>query len=93
MAIVAVQLALTALFLGMTIMYTHHAQIQVIKCSSLATLCALDKNTREHIGGIDNLEGLKENARCLAVRLQRGASGIAVWLGMLRDSDGQSDIH
>jgi hypothetical protein len=62
--------------------------MQVIKCSSLATLVALDRNTRDHIGGIDDLEGLKENAPCLAVRLQRGASGIAIWFGMMRDSTG-----
>ncbi|KAK1753682.1 hypothetical protein QBC47DRAFT_304021 [Echria macrotheca] len=91
MAMVAAQLGLTALFLVITMIYTHRAQMQVIKCSSLATLCALDSNTRGHIGGIDDLEGLKEKAKCLAVRLQRGASGIALWLGMLRD--GQSEVQ
>jgi len=85
---VAVQLALTALFLILTMVYTHRAHMQVIKSSTLATLVALDRNTREHIGGIDDLEGLKENAPCLAVRLQRGASGIALWLGMMRDDNG-----
>ena len=49
-------------------------------------MCALDKNTREHIGGIDDLEGLKEKAKCLTVRLQRGASGVALWLGMQREA-------
>jgi hypothetical protein len=88
MAMVAVQLALTALFLILTMVYTHRAHMQVIKSSTLATLVALDRNTREHIGGIDDLEGLKENGSCLAVRLQRGASGIALWLGMMRDDNG-----
>ena len=93
MTMVAAQLVLTALFLGMTGVYTHRMHMQVIKASSLATLCALDKNTREHIGGINDLEGLKERAKCLAVRLQKGPSGIALWLGMLRDADAQSEIH
>ncbi|KAK4445359.1 hypothetical protein QBC34DRAFT_451388 [Podospora aff. communis PSN243] len=88
MAMVAVQLALTALFLILTMVFTHRAHMQVIKCSSLATLVALDGNTRDHIGGIDDLEGLKENAPRLAVRLQRGTNGIAVWLGMMRHSTG-----
>jgi len=91
MAMVAAQLALTALFLVMTMVHTHRAEMQVIKCSSLATLCALDKNTREHIGDLDDLEGLKNKATCLTVRLQRGASGVALWLGMQRD--GGSEVR
>lgn len=83
---VAAQLALTALFLAITMASTYRSHMQVIKCSSLATMCALDKNTREHIGGIDDLEGLKEKAKCLTVRLQRGASGVALWLGMQREA-------
>ncbi|KAK3339719.1 hypothetical protein B0T25DRAFT_466605 [Lasiosphaeria hispida] len=91
MAMVAAQLVLTLLFLGMTVVTTHRAQMQVIKCSSLAMLCALDRNTRDHIGGINDLEGLKRKAKCLAVRLQRGGSGIALWLGMQRDGRSGSE--
>jgi hypothetical protein len=76
----AVQLVLTFIFLGLTMLATHKAQMQVIKCSSLATLCALDKNARGHVGGINDLDSLGKKARMFGVRLERGSSGVALWL-------------
>jgi len=89
MAMVAAQLGLAVLFLGMTVAVTYRARMQVIKCSSLATLCALDKNTRECIGGIEDVEGLKVKAKTATVRLQQGLNGAALWLGMQRDGSGR----
>jgi len=86
----AVQLVLTALFLALTVLTTQRAKVQVIKCSSLATLCALDKTARQHVGGINDLESLGKKAKVLGVRLERGSSGVALWLGIGRRS-GQSD--
>ena len=82
MAVLATQLALTALFLILTISATYTSRMQVIKSSSLATLCALDKSTHQYIGGFDDLEGLNKKAKDLGVRLERGSSGVALWLGM-----------
>jgi len=83
-SMLAVQLALTLIFLVLTIYTTHQAQMQVIKCSSLATLCALDKGARGHVGGINDLDSLGKKARMVGVRLERGSGGVAVWLGMGR---------
>ncbi|KAK0654739.1 hypothetical protein B0T16DRAFT_432514 [Cercophora newfieldiana] len=83
-SMLAVQLVLTFLFLGLTMLATHKAQMQVIKCSSLATLCALDKNSRGHVGGINDLDSLAKKAKMIGVKLERGSSGVALWLGMGR---------
>ncbi|KAK0634213.1 hypothetical protein B0T14DRAFT_534127 [Immersiella caudata] len=87
-AMLAVQLVLTFIFLSLTMIATHRARMQVIKCSSLATLCALDKNTRGHVGGINDLDSLGKKAKMLGVRLERGSSGVALWLGTGRGTAG-----
>lgn len=75
------QLVLAAVFLSLTIAATSQARMQILKCSSLATLCALDEGARRDIGGIGDLEGLDEKARRFGVRLNRDSSGVALSLG------------
>lgn len=87
LGMLASQLVLTAVFLAFTMLSTRRAHMQVIKCSSLATLCALDKTTRQHVGGINDLDSLEQKAKMLGVHLERNSSGVALWLGVRR-SDG-----
>ena len=44
-------------------------------------MCALDKDTRQVLGDINDFDKLHERARTAKVRLERRSSGIAVWLG------------
>ncbi|KAK5662134.1 hypothetical protein OQA88_8039 [Cercophora sp. LCS_1] len=81
MAMLAAQLLLTALFLVITITQTYLSRMQVIKNSSLATLCALDKTTRQQVGSFGDLDQLAKKAKDLEVRLERDKSGVALWLG------------
>lgn len=70
----------------MTTMFKTYAdRVQILKGSSLATLCGLDKASRKHLGGINDLETLNRRARDLSVRLERGSSGVALWLAMKKD--------
>ncbi len=78
----ASQLFLTAIFLVLTIAVTRAERIQVIKGSNLAALSALDPATRQHLGDIDNLDALNGKAKTVKVRLERGSSGVALWLRM-----------
>lgn len=75
------QLVLSAVFLSLTIAATSRARMQILKCSSLATLCGLDEGARRGVGGIGDLEGLDEKARRFGVRLDRDSSGVALSLG------------
>jgi hypothetical protein len=82
LAMLASQLFLTAVFLILTMMVTHTERIQVIKGSSLAPFCAMDWATRQHLGGINDLDALDQKSKELRVRLERGSSGVALWLCM-----------
>ena len=75
------QLVMATVFLALTIAATYRARIQIVKCSSLATLCALDEAARHEVGGIGDLEGLDEKARRFGVRMERDSSGVALSLG------------
>lgn len=81
MAMLGVQLLLAAIFLTLIIARTYVLRMQVIKNSSLATLCALDKNTRQQIGSFGDLDGLSKRARHIEVKLERDKDGVALWLG------------
>ncbi|KAK0658496.1 hypothetical protein QBC41DRAFT_331942 [Cercophora samala] len=89
MGMLTTQLVLTTLFLVLTVVATYMSRVQVIKSSSLATLCALDEETRRDIGGIgDGVDQLEKRAKKVPVRLERrgdvedSASGAVVWLGI-----------
>lgn len=84
LAMLATQLFLTAVFLVLTIVATRAERLQIIKGSNLAALCAMDPATRRHVGNIDDLDALTQRAKTLRVRIERGSSGVAVWLRMRR---------
>jgi hypothetical protein len=74
------ELLFSVLFLMGTLLMTHAAGIQIIKGSSLATLCSLDESTRRFLGGINDFEAMKQRARRVEVKLEKGVSGIGLWL-------------
>ncbi|KAK3998126.1 hypothetical protein QBC44DRAFT_254497, partial [Cladorrhinum sp. PSN332] len=71
MAMLATQLVLTGVFLGITMGVTCRARLQVVKNSSLATLCALDEEIRRGAGGVGCLEGSQKWAKGVGVHLER----------------------
>ncbi len=76
------QLGLVTLFFAMTVAQTYIARMHVLKGCPLATMCALDRDTRTALGDVD--EGAKFRARAegLRVRLVRGQGidGAGLWL-------------
>jgi len=80
------ELLLSTLFLVGTIVVTKRSRMQIIKCSSLATMCALDEPTRRRLGDIHDLEAVEDTARRTNVRLEKAVSGLAVWLSGSRRS-------
>ena len=78
----AAQLLLTLVFLVATMSSTRASGVQILKGSSLATMCGLDKSTRRHLGDINDLRRLEKRAEGVKVRLERGSSGAALWLAM-----------
>jgi len=83
-----VELALSTVFLVGTIAVTKMSRLQIVKSSSLATMCALDGHTRRHLSDINDLASVEEQARKTDVRLERSVSGLAMWLTMARARDG-----
>ncbi|KAH6856284.1 hypothetical protein B0I37DRAFT_366999 [Chaetomium sp. MPI-CAGE-AT-0009] len=79
----AAQLILTGAFLIFTVSATRRARMQVVKCSSLALLYALDEPTRQCVGSIKDLESMTQMARMAGVRLERSTSQMA--LSMVED--------
>ncbi|KAL2267264.1 hypothetical protein VTJ83DRAFT_4541 [Remersonia thermophila] len=79
LAMLATQLVLTGVFLAVTVVVTRAERVQVLKGSSLAALCVLDRDARERLGGVDSLAGLGKRAKEVKLRLERDAGG-RVWL-------------
>lgn len=77
----ASQILLTSVFFACVVVSTHRSGIQILKGTSIATLCGLDKMTRRRLGDISDLSGLNNAAEKTAVRLERGSAGTALWLG------------
>jgi hypothetical protein len=48
---------------------------QVLRLSTLATLCALDEPTRQKLGHIGDYEGIRQRAEELQVMLVDGQTG------------------
>ena len=82
----AAQLALTLVFIVATIVSTRASGVQILKGSSLATMCGLDKNTRKYLGDINDLKKLGGRAEDVRVRMEKGSSGMALWLAMEKKS-------
>jgi hypothetical protein len=77
------ELILAMVFLLATALMTRWAGMQVIKGSSLATMCALDDETRRHVGWIYDFEDMKERAEHTNVKLETAPSGAALWLSLV----------
>lgn len=77
------ELGLTAALLVGIIVITKRSRIQAIKSSLLAAMCTLDEKTRLHLGDIDYLASLDDQASKAEVKLEKSISGLAVWLSML----------
>ncbi len=45
-------------------------------------MCGLDEASRKHLGGINDSETLNKRAKNLKARLERGSTGIAMWLNV-----------
>lgn len=86
-SVLSLQLGCASLFLFLVIVSTTRAQMQVLKSSSLATLTALRPEDRRELGGMLSIDHLEDNARKTKVRLERGASGLAVWLAVARSGE------
>lgn len=65
----AAQLFLTSLFLVSVLIETWIARVQILKGSTLATMCALDSAARNAVGGIGQLAELDKRAKSLGVAL------------------------
>ena len=74
-SLLAAQLGLTIIVLLFTIVATYRSRLQVLKGSSLATMCALSQRVRTQLGGMENMERLKERAQGTSVKLERGTDG------------------
>ena len=75
------QIVVSAVFLGIIIIRTRTQNLQVVKSSSLATLAALDEESRMYLGSIDDLSALRDRAKRLHVKLDMsGALGLNMWL-------------
>ena len=77
---VCLELLLSTLFLAGTIIVTKRSRLQIMKSSSLATMCALDEPTRRRLGDIHDLDAVEKAARRTDVRLERAVSGMGMWL-------------
>jgi hypothetical protein len=71
----AIQLSLTIIVLLFTTIATYRSRIQILKGSSLATMCALSQNVKAQLGGVDDMEGLRSKAKTIRVVLKRNADG------------------
>jgi hypothetical protein len=71
----AVQVCLTIVVLIFTMIATCRSHMQILKGSSLATMCALNEKAKAKLGGVGDMDTLKSKAKELNVKLQRGAAG------------------
>ncbi len=82
--LLAAQLFLTSLFLVAIVIESRLARVQILKGSTLATMCAPNGMARGSIGGIRDFKALNERAQVLGVNLERGSAGTAIWLASAR---------
>jgi hypothetical protein len=72
LSLLAVQVMLTAVILAVMVRMTTASGVQVLKDSSLATMCFLDPDTRTALGPVDDFKTVRERARSVKVTLGRG---------------------
>jgi hypothetical protein len=88
-SLLSLQLGFASLFLLLTVLSTNKSRMQVLKGSSLATLCALRPDVREEMGGIGGFDRLRRKARRIKVRLERGEDGTGAWLAIADKNSGR----
>jgi hypothetical protein len=71
----AAQLGLTIIVLLFTIVATSRSRMQILKGNLLATMCALSQGVKTELGGMEDMERLKERAKGMTVGLERGVDG------------------
>ncbi|KAK3936861.1 hypothetical protein QBC46DRAFT_394072 [Diplogelasinospora grovesii] len=80
------QILSSAVFVIAIAVWNHKEGIQAFKTSSLATMAALDEESRTYLGGFKDFTGLLDRAARLNVRLKKGStSGLALWLATVKD--------
>ena len=65
----AFEIVLAAIFLCLTVLYTRKLDVRVLKSSPLATLLALNDETRSTVGGITTSKRVRNNAKSVKVNL------------------------
>jgi hypothetical protein len=62
-AFLAIQLCFTIIVLLCTIIATYRSRIQILKGSSLATMCALSQRVKTELGGVEDMNRLEKKAK------------------------------
>lgn len=66
---------LAIVFLIATIIRTNVTKVPILKSSSLASLCVLDEDCKDQIGGVKSRRRVWENALDLNISLRKGGGG------------------
>jgi len=74
LSLLATQLVLAIVFLVGTVVATHGSSVQIVKSSSIATLCVLDESAKSQLGPVGDLKELAANAGLVKVKLERQGS-------------------
>lgn len=74
LALLTAQLVLAVIFLVGTVVATHGSAVQIVKSSSIATLCVLDEPVKGRLGPVGDLKELAANAGLVEVKLERQGS-------------------
>ncbi|KAK3385148.1 hypothetical protein B0H63DRAFT_543354 [Podospora didyma] len=86
MAFLVSQIIVSAVFLSIIIVRTRAQNLHVVKSSSLATLAALDEESRMYLGSINDLSALRDRAERLHVKLDMSGA-----LGLKQDGQGKDE--
>jgi hypothetical protein len=65
---------LAIVFLAATVVATHNGGLQILKSSSIATLCVLDDRARDYLGPVGDINELSSFAGRLKVKIEPGNS-------------------
>jgi hypothetical protein len=83
--------ASSIIFLAATMIETKNAKAAILKSSSLASMCALGKESKDYIGAVESCGGVLKNALGLEVRLEKdGSNG---WKLEREDSGAYLEAH
>lgn len=86
LSVLVAQIVLSTALLLTTAVWTHQQEIPVLKTSALATLVALDEETRTFLSNANGQDGLQDWSNKINMTLERGEdSGLGVNLTVVRD--------